>query len=347
MWSRATRAAAAVVLSLVPLLSPLTGAPAAAQGDPCPEPNDSFQEACYLGPGADAQGFISHPGDIDAYRIEVLDFNTDVHVEMPSMPAAYKAELANWNGDIIASSSSAPNGAEVIDTTVGVPGAYYIFVHSAAGGFSPNRAYVLFRALTYPGSKIPDILFTSEFREGARSAVTGDTDLATYSEVGGRYTIAMKVPGTPRSPSRAWLTNFGPVLTDFTLTVDARIVNAVDGGFQVFFRKNGDDNTDDNTYYATIDVKDGQARLSKKVGGEVTETDWVPTTAINTGGGVNRVVIRCFRDEIRVNVNGEDVIEVSDSSFLQGRIGIGAIAWAAEPPVINFDNIIITTPSEG
>lgn len=348
MWTRMTRAAVAAVLSLIPLLTPATGpASVAFAQDPCPEPNDSFQDACYLGPGADAQGFLSSPNDVDAYRIEVLDFNTDVHVEMPTMPAAYKAALADWNGDVFATSSRNADGAEVIDTTVPVPGAYYIFVHSASGQFSPGRPYVLFRALTYPGSKIPDILFTSEFREGSRSAAVGETPSATFSEEGGRYQIALKEPGTPQAPALDALVNFGPVLTDFTMTVDARIVNGVDGGFQIYFRKTGDDVSVRNTYYATIDVKDGQARLSKNVDGEIIETDWEPTNAINTGGGVNRVVIRCFQDEILLNVNGEDVISVTDSSFRQGRIGLGAIGWAAEPPIINFDNIIITTPSEG
>ena len=104
MWSRFARVTAAAVLAILPTLIPPTSTPAAAAGpglgspavfgptaqggDPCPEPNDSFQSACYLGPSSDARGFISTPNDVDAYRIEVLDFNTDIHVEMPSMPAA-------------------------------------------------------------------------------------------------------------------------------------------------------------------------------------------------------------------------------------------------------------------
>ena len=146
MWSRLARATAAAMLAIMPTLLPLTSVPTAsaswpvasppllapvAQGDPCPEPNDTFQSACYLGPNSDAQGFISSGNDVDAYRIEVLDFNTDVHVEMPSMPAAYALYLANWNGDEIATSKPNGSGGAVIDATVDIPGAYYIFVHSA------------------------------------------------------------------------------------------------------------------------------------------------------------------------------------------------------------------------
>jgi hypothetical protein len=344
MWSRIVGRALIAGLSLVPLLSPVLSQPAhalpALGQDVCPEPNDTFQAACYLGPGADANGFISNANDIDAYRIEVLDFNTDVHVEL-KMPAAYKVELANWNGDVIASSSAGQDG-QVIDTTVPIPGSYYMFVHSANGQSSDSQPYTIGRSLAYPGSKIPDVLFSSEFRQGAQDAIEGDTQYATHSEDGGRYTIAMKVPGEAEDPSQAWWTGFGPELTDFTMTVDARVANGTDAGAQIFFRHVDDD----NTYFTTIDAKDGQVKLSKKVGGELTGTDWISTDAVNTGGGVNRVVIRCFHDEILVNVNGEDVFNVSDDSFTKGRIGIGAIAWD-QPPVLNFDNIIITTPTEG
>jgi len=349
---------AAAVLAVLPTLLPPTSVPAAASGwphsspailgpagqaDPCPEPNDTFQSACYLGPGSDAAGFISSANDVDAYRIEVLDFNTDVHVEIPSMPAAYKLYLANWNGDELATSTGNGSGGQVIDTTVDVPGAYYIFVHSASGGSSANRPYQLFRALTYPGASIPDILFTSEFREGSKQATTGESEFATHAETGGRYTISMKVPGVADDPSQAFWTGFGPELTDFTMTIDARVVNQVDAGFQVFFRHV--DNS--NTYSLAVDAKDGQGLLMKRVNGEVVgNTGWQPAPSVNTSGGVNRVVVRCFEDQIRVNVNGEDVFELSDTAIRKGRIGIGAIAFGP-PPVVSFDNIIITTPTEG
>jgi len=346
MSSRIARTFLVIALSLFPTFAPMLSRPAEARGqDVCPEPNDAFQQACYLGPDSTAEGYISTPTDVDAYRIEVLDFNTDVHVEM-TMPLAYKIELANWNGAIIGSSNPG-DGAEILDATVPLPGAYYIFVHSAGGAASDARPYTIFRALTYPGSSIPDILYTSEFREGSRNAPTGDTEFCTCTESDGRYVIQMKSGGSYDSPGQAWLTNFGPLLTDFTMTVDARVANGVDAGVQVFFRKNGEDASDDMTYFVTVDTKDGQVKLSKKVNDELIGTDWISTKIVNTGGGVNRIVIRCFQNEILVNVNGDDVFNVTDDSFRSGRMGFGAIAWEDRPPVVNFDNLIITTPTEG
>jgi hypothetical protein len=353
MWSQFARAAAATALALIPTFLPPASAQVSAFGPPptnpvirgqdvCPEPNDTFQAACFLGKDSDALGFISTPTDVDAYRIEVYDFNTDVHVEMPQMPAPYKVELANWNGDVIATSSR-DGSAEVIDTTVDIPGAYYIFVHSASGGFSDTQPYQIFRALTYPGASIPDRIFASDFRQGSKEAVEGDTEFATHSEDGGKYTIQMKIPGTAQDPSQAWWTGFGPEVTDFTMTLDARVVNKVDAGFRVFFR-----HTDDNnTYSFAVDAKDGQVLLMKIVNGETTgNTGWQQSSAVDTSGGVNRVVIRCFEDQILVNVNGTDVFDMKDNTFRKGRIGIGAIAFGP-PPIVSFDNIIITTPTEG
>jgi hypothetical protein len=352
MWSRLARVAAALALAVIPTLMPAASAPASASTPPgvvpvvrgqdvCPEPNDTFQAACYLGRDSDALGFISSPKDVDAYRIEVYDFNTDVHIEMPSMPAPYKVELANWNGDVIATSNR--NGAaEIIDTTLDIPGAYYIFVHSANGGFSDAQPYQIFRALTYPGSSIPEVIHAVEFREGSQDSIVGETDYAVHLQGGGKYTIQSKLSGSVDDPSQAWWTGFGEELTDFTMTLDARVVNKVDAGFSVFFRHNGDD----NTYQLAVDAKDGQTKLLKVVNGEYTSTDWKSSTAIDTDGGVNRVVIRCFQDDIRVNINGEDVFDISDGSFRKGHTGIGIIAFGP-PPVVSFDNIIITTPTEG
>jgi hypothetical protein len=351
MWSQFARVTAAAVLAILPTLVPPTSTMASAAGpaeqgqDACPEPNDTFQAACYLGPSSDPLGYLSTPNDVDAYRIEVLDFNTEVHVEMPMMPAPYKIELANWNGDIIASSPPAGAG-QAIDTTVDIPGAYYIFVHSESGGFSASRPYQIFRALTYPGSKIPDIIDYADFRAGSATLFTGDHEHANFQESDGRYTIAMKNAGSPDSPSQAWNTGLGIVLSDFTLTVDARVTNGVDGGFRIFFRKATEDNTADNTYSVVVDGRDGAALLTRSKNGDMVDSGWTPVESINTGGGVNRVVIRCFEDEIRVNINGEDVFNVREGSIREGRIGLGAVTWG-DPAIVNFDNVIITTPSEG
>src|SRR3954447_8060463 len=102
----------AVLVSAMLAWSP----PALADGsDPCPEPNDQFQQACQLSSGSAAIGYLSTSGDIDAYRVAALDFGAQVHLELTDSPAPYRLELADWNGAVFASSSD----SGVLDATLG------------------------------------------------------------------------------------------------------------------------------------------------------------------------------------------------------------------------------------
>src|SRR5690349_18292796 len=97
----------------------------AAGADPCPEPNDQFQQACLLLPDRPAIGYISQPSDVDAYRLTALDFQTQAHLELVDTALPYQIELADWNGQVVQTSS---NG--VLDATLGPPGVYYAFIWS-------------------------------------------------------------------------------------------------------------------------------------------------------------------------------------------------------------------------
>ena len=338
---RPGRGLLALVLGLATLLVAAVPRATMAQGeDVCAEPNDDLQAACYLGPGSEALGFISRPGDIDAYRIEVLDFDVGVRVELSNGALPYVAELANWNGDTIAASTQTGEGVEVVDTTVRAPGAYYIKVRSPSGAFSDAEPYGIFRTLAYPGAAIPQVLYSSDFGGEQLSSFAGVNDVARYAEVGGRSTIAMTVGGRATEPTVAW-TAWGSQFSDFTLSLDARIAAGADAGFQIFFRRLDTD----NFYVVTIDARSGRAMLGRSVDGVSSGTDWVRSTAIDIRGGVNRCVVRAADDQIRVNINGRDAIVATDTTFGAGRFGFGAIAWG-QPPVVEFDNVIVTTPTE-
>jgi hypothetical protein len=71
--------------------------------------------------------------------------------------------------------------------------------------------------------------------------------------------------------------------------------------------------------------------------------------SLDTSGGVNRSVIRMVGDELLVNINGVEVASLHDDfepeypPFSGGRFGFGVSALGA-PPVVTFDNVLITTP---
>jgi hypothetical protein len=116
--------------------------------DPCPEPNDEFQQACSLGPDTDTSGFISSPTDVDAYRFQALDFGVQTHIELASPTGPYAIALGDWDGRTLAISSD-NNGQQAIDATLPMPGAYYLFVQSPTGQFSDTSPYHLAVHFTY------------------------------------------------------------------------------------------------------------------------------------------------------------------------------------------------------
>jgi hypothetical protein len=330
----ASTARRAVVFLLTALLvapfAPLVPTAQAAD-DPCPESNDTFQAACFLGQDDDAIGYLSGPDDVDAYRIEVLDFNATARIRLVDRPLPYTIELADWNGQVIA---SGPNGT--IEKKLTMPGAYYIFVHPSDGRASATAAYRLSRELQYPSGKTPDILYSNELRFGAEPEAKVDTG-AEYSSDGGRYTIKMTAAGTP-DDAKAALSIWGPELTDFTLTMDTRMQSEGMAGYHIFFRFS------DGVGYVLFVTAERLIAFGKAGSGQEQILAVATPKSLDLDGGVNRTTIRCVGDEIRIWINGEQVISGHDPSRLQGRFGFGAVTTGA-PPTVIFDNIIATTPS--
>jgi hypothetical protein len=323
-----------IVLVLVVLLG---GSVPIAQGqDACPEPNNDFQSACFI--ASTTQGVLHAPDDVDAYRFEALDFGTRVQVALLDPPGPYRLTLADWTGQVVASSSM-QEGSEVIDAQVGPPGSYYVFVDSKTGEVSPEPYRLLYQP-TYAGAP-PEQLFSREFGPGSGDTAYPPTPEADFLGGGGKVTIVMKVGGSPERPREADVT-LGPSVADFTLAVDSRLANAetsVDAVYVVGFRA-----TDDAGYRLLIDVHKSAARLQFVRGGAATDlTDWVTSGAIDTQGGVNRTVIRAVGPSIRVNMNGQDLFEASGPSAQGGRFKLGLIT-ESEPPIVSFDNVLVTTP---
>jgi hypothetical protein len=351
-WRRTGRAGAlpltVVMLALLAFVWAGGAGSVAAKGDDvCPESNDTFQAACFLGTDSDALGFVSRRDDVDAYRLEVRDYDARVQVSLPDRPLPYRLNLANWNGDLIQSGEGG-----TLQASLTLPGSYYVFVDSGTGQFTDADPYRIAYTVSYPAQPVPTVLYTSEFRGGPRDVFT-ETGTNTYSDEDGDYTIdqgritiAMRTGGTPDEPASAkfYLSpeppDSGPTVEDFTMVIDARMVGETDAGYSVLFRYIDAD----NYYQAEINLKDQQVALTKLVDGELFDiTDWIDAPNLKVDG-VNRTVIRCVGNEIRLNVNGRELARERDDSFTRGLIGYGAMTYG-DPPTVNFDNILVTTPT--
>lgn len=336
---------AALALAAV-VAAPRAGAAPARGEDICPEENGQFQTACYLGTRSEALGFIDHPTDTDGYRFEALDANAQVTLELVNRPFPYRLELADWRGNVIASTAE---GSLV--ATVPLAGSYWAFVDSPSNESSADQPYRLAVRLSYLSGPAPQALYAADFLQfGGQAVGVLEGETGRISVTSGRLAVDLKRGGTPQAATEY---GFGtdqaaPNLTDFTLMVDTRIVGGTRGGYNITFRRTPV--TSQVTYRLTVDATSvgpvgGSARLSRRAadGLLVPLSDWVAHPAIDVAGGVNRTVVRMAGNDIQIGINGHTLIRARDDTIAAGALGFSALTWA-EPLSVYFDNILITSP---
>lgn len=334
IWARVALALLALAVVGVPPARPV-----AAGEDVCPEPNDQFQVACYLGGDSDALGFISRADDVDAYRIEVLDFGVTLRAEIADMPFPYRLHLADWRGQVIGESAD-EGGRQVISAKLGPPGSYYLFVDSRFGQFSDGAPYRVLRELTYAVG-VPAVMYSTEFRRpGDAEEFTGTNEWGNYYTEGGRYHIDMRQGGTGNAAALAWAF-WGPVYEDFTFVTDARVTTpGPEGGYFLSFRRRGDF----DAYFLLVNLARRELKVWRFIDGQ--QALMVPDTPVpnlNPAPDVNRIAIRSVGSDHRININGTEVAHFEDGELTDGRLGLGALTLT-DPVNVVYDNIIVTKP---
>ncbi|MFN8636542.1 MAG: hypothetical protein U0893_22060 [Chloroflexota bacterium] len=342
-----------LVLSVLALASPQPITWTFAQ-ESCAEPNGTYQQACSLAAGAEVVGFLSEPGDEDAYRLETLDNNVGAFFQITGTPGAC-VELDDWNGTPIGNSTPSASGAS-LDMTLAVPGSFYVFVKSCDGSSSTTVPYRLSTRLTYPypDAMKPQVRFSTDFPDTLDgwakqiNAALSDTD-ADYFWVGGRFMIRVNKKGITQEWPRVASPKFGPDIDDFIMTVDSRVCDldnaAGYAGYRIGFRLQDSF----HQYSVVVNVEGRRAWLNKVNGDDmkatVALTEPTRSTFIDNKGGVNRTTIRAIGSNIRVSVNGGEIINVNDSTFTHGRFNFVPAAWSDARPLATFDNVLITTPA--
>lgn len=340
---RIPRLVAALVISLSLLASTHATYRTQAKGDDvCPEPNDDFQQACFLGPGADALGFISNADDIDAYRFEAYDFNATAHVEIADQPVPYQFVIADWNGDEIGR-SKADGSREVADVTVRMPGSYYVFVQSKTGEFSDSAPYRISTRIDYAGTA-PRATYRGDFRAGSLDSADSARQDVDYVRSGGKLTIVGKANGSRESWSGGtwWL---GTTADEFTITIDSRVQSGRQAGYRLQFGGTGATNNPfQDSFQLIVQTFSSQAVLGQYVGTEYRRlAGWQSAPSIAQDGRVNRTTVDVRNGQVKVTINGAEVLTWA-GKVPAGRFAIGSSSWD-DPAVVSFDNIIATAPS--
>jgi hypothetical protein len=189
--------------------------------------------------------------------------------------------------------------------------------------------------LAIPGVAKP--LFREEFVLGQ----TGAWDLE--SDDSGSTTIVPEQLlieiNEPQLVQYATLTE--PVLSDFSLEVDGRILSgSPQSSYGILFRMQGPEQfyrfevTGDGTYILERHEEGGGRALFMG--------DWLDSAFINQGiNAVNRLGIDAQGPSISLFVNGELIEQVADNAYSSGQIALDAGTFDMAPLQVAFDNLTI------
>jgi hypothetical protein len=105
----------------------------------------------------------------------------------------------------------------------------------------------------------------------------------------------------------------------------------------------------DGFYYFAISA-DGSYAIFRRVDGGDLEVlsaggrGMVPSPAIRTGSQTNHVLAVCEGNELSLYVNGELLEMVTDDTYAQGDVGIGAGSGVEGDALVQFDNFAAARP---
>lgn len=142
----------------------------------------------------------------------------------------------------------------------------------------------------------------------------------------------------------AW-TNPGRDFTDVVITAQTRQVSGPgDNAYGLICRYRDEDN-----FYVFLISGDGYYAIGKYAGDVpqvdyLTGPEYLPSAFINQGVAANRLTVRCVGDELSLEVNGELLATVRDSTHTSGDIGLAASPFAAGRLVIEFDDVQVSRP---
>jgi hypothetical protein len=127
---------------------------------------------------------------------------------------------------------------------------------------------------------------------------------------------------------------------DAVISVDAEVVNSsTEGDFGLICRYQ-----DEGNFYGLEVTEDGYYAIWKYVGGEFTSlVDWTISRSIPTGGTM-KLTGACVGNTLTLAVDGTPLIEIEDSSFSNGDIGLIAGTWSQSGLRVRFDNVVVTSP---
>ncbi|MDF1512934.1 MAG: hypothetical protein P1S60_03895 [Anaerolineae bacterium] len=156
---------------------------------------------------------------------------------------------------------------------------------------------------------------------------------ATVDILDGRLLIEVHIPGQV-----AWASH-SQVWNNFQLTVEAeQLSGPLDNEFGILVRMNND-----TEFYVLSISGDGfvRAALFQNDVWTVLGSDWAPSPHIHQGLSFNKLAVKVLDATISLDVNGQQVLEINDTTLEKGQVGLYAGAFGEGGVVVAFDNLEI------
>jgi len=174
------------------------------------------------------------------------------------------------------------------------------------------------------------LLYSDDFSDPSSGwlVLPGEDDEKGYSD--GEYYVLVN------KPNLASWGRPGRTFTDFRLEVDARkVAGPDDNGFGVVVRYR-----DSANFYAFEISSDGYYAVLKLVnGGWEALAPWSASPHINQGESTNHLTLIAQGANFSFSVNGEHLVDVVDTSYAEGDIGLLAGTYSEGGVRIHFDNV--------
>ena len=145
-----------------------------------------------------------------------------------------------------------------------------------------------------------------------------------------------------KSPNRLAWASAGRELSDFHLSVEAtQVAGPDDNEYGVLVRMQ------DAHHFCRFSISgDGYYVVNKYDGEEWRELgdDWSSSDTIHLGAEMNLLEVVCQGRTMTLLVNGVQLVQVEDSSYSRGGIGLYAGSFFEPGVEVHFDNLKITAP---
>ncbi len=183
----------------------------------------------------------------------------------------------------------------------------------------------------------PDVLFQDDFSDPSSGWDQIDTTDGSVGYVDGQYRIFVDVPNTD-----IWA-NPGLDFADTVIEVEAtKAAGSDDNDLGIICRYQ-----DLANYYFLIISSDGFYAIGKTVDGfqELIGLENMEFSEyIKTGDTTNQMRADCVGSTLRLLVNGNELLTVTDDSFSSGDVGLLAGTFEIPGTDIRFDNFVVRTP---